>query len=141
MQVIDAIVVIEFARDPGESYTQVWRALSGVVLEQRAALPAPVLVEGSLLELALDGESRELRVDHLRWEHARQTLYAHVVLTEAEAGSLRELGLKARRPWVRRRAVQEFLERCRRSGWNQRGAATSKAVVAPVEAERIEPTL
>jgi hypothetical protein len=113
----------------------------GFTLEQRATLPAPVLIEGSVLELALDAEVRELRVDHLRWEHVRQTLYVHVVLTKSVADSLRTLGFKAWRPWLRRRATESFLERCRRTGWNQCDPAGSKITAPSAGSGRIEPTL
>lgn len=141
MQNVDAIVVVEFQRDPEQVHTKSWKALQGLVLEQRSALPAPVLTEGSVLELELDAASRELRVEYLRWEHQRQTLHVHVVLSANEATSLRALGVRARRPWVRQRAVEEFLERCRRSGWALRGAIDAKPPEAPMASERIEPTL
>lgn len=141
MQNIDTIIVVGFQRDSQEPYSKVWKRLERITLEQRATLPVPVLIEGSVLELALDAEVRELRVDHLRWEHVRQTLYVHVVLTESVADSLRTLGFKAWRPWLRRRATESFLERCRRTGWNQRDPAGSKITAPSAGSGRIEPTL
>lgn len=141
MQHIDVIIVVEFQRDPELAYTKVWKSLSSSMLEQRSVLPAPVLAEGNLLELELDGQVRELRVDYLRWEHQHQTLHVHVALTEAEAARLRALGFKTWRPWLRRRASEGFLERCRHSGWSLRGSSHASSPIAPAASERIEPTL
>lgn len=141
MQNVDAIIVLEFQRDTEQAYTKVWKGLGEVVLEQRATLPAAVLAEGSLLELELDSEARELRVEYLRWEHKRQTLHVHVALTEPEAAKLRAQGFRAWRFWLRRRASASFLERCRQSGWILRGVAGVQTAAAPAASERIEPTL
>lgn len=141
MSTMNAIVVVDFLRKSDRAFTKVWKRLAGFSLEQRLTLPLVLLVAGNLLELTLDGVTREMRIEHLRWEHARQTLYVHVMLTPAEAGALRELGFKAWRPWVQRQIVAQFLERCRASGWTQRGAVSVKPPPAPVESKRIEPTL
>lgn len=143
MQNMDAIIVIGFQRKPNAAHTKVWKRLEGISLEQRAALPATLLAAGNLLELALDGVPRELRIEHLRWEHARQTLHVHLTLTERETASLRALGIKAWRPWLRRRAVEEFLGRCRQSGWVQRTRNTVKPAPSPAAGStgRVEPTL
>lgn len=143
MQDMDAIVVIGFQRKPDAAYTKTWKRLEGVSLEQRFTLPAALLAAGNLLGLTLDGVPRELRIEHLRWEHARQTLYVHLTPTEREAASLRALGIKAWRPWLRRRAIDEFLGRCRQSGWVQRAGSTVKPAQSPAASstERVEPTL
>lgn len=141
MQILNTIVAIEFLRDPDEPYSKLWKRLRGVVLEQPFALPAPVLAPDNLLELAVDGELRLLRIDHLRWEHARQTMHVHVVPSEDAAAQLRTTGLGAWRPWVRRQAVESFLARCRSSGWVVQRAGVKPVSALPAASERIEPTL
>lgn len=139
MQGVDVVVAVEFPLDA--EHAKAWKGLGGIVLEQRLSLPALLLAEGNLLELELDGSPRELRIEVVRWVQARQTVQLHVVPTEAAA--LAALGLGAWRPWLRRRAREAFLERCRDSGWRLRGDVEAKvagAVPAPVK-ERIEPTL
>lgn len=143
MQNMDTIIVIDFQRKPDAAYTKVWKRLDGVTLEQRVTLPSMLLAAGNLLEVTLDGVVRELRIERLRWEHARQTLHVHLMLTEREAAALRKLGIKARRPWVRRRALDGFLDRCRQAGWLQRGGvvrAKPASVSATDTSQRVEPT-
>lgn len=108
MQDLNTIVVIEFLRDPDEPYTKLWKRLRGVVLEQPLTLPAAVLAPDNLLELAVDGEPRRLRISHLRWEQDRQTLHVHAVPSEDAAAQLRAAGLVPWRPWLRRQAVEEI---------------------------------
>lgn len=141
MQDLNTIVVIEFLRDPDEPYTKLWKRLRGVVLEQPLTLPAAVLAPDNLLELAVDGEPRRLRISHLRWEQDRQTLHVHAVPSEDAAAQLRAAGLVPWRPWLRRQAVEGFLASCRSSGWVVRNAGARPAAVAPAASSRIEPTL
>lgn len=146
MDSADVIVVIDFERNPEERYSKVWKRLEGTRLEQRVTLPQALLAQDNLLEMPLDEAVSELRIDRLRWEHGRQTLHVHAELTEDAAYRLRALGLNAWRPWLRRKATGEFLDRCRRSGWTVReegnNVAPAAATGAPArEAERLEPTL
>lgn len=145
MHTVDAIVVVDFRRDPDESYTKVWTRLQPTALEQRLKLPACVLASGHLIELVLDEERRTLRVDYLRWEHARQTLHVHVVPTEDLAQALRAQGLRSWLFWRRAPVAAAFVERCRRSDWTVRRAGDRAAPAAaqrPVERDdRVEPTL
>lgn len=145
MESADVIVVIDFETNPEERYSKIWKRLEGTRLEQRVTLPEALLAQDNLLEVPLDGTASELRIDRLRWEHGRQTLHVHAELTEDAAYRLRALGLNAWRPWLRRKATDEFLERCRRSGWTIRSAGSERAPVATAaparEAERLEPTL
>lgn len=144
MHNVDAIVIVEFRRKSDAAYSRVWKWLDGITLEQRFSLPLVLLAAGNQLELRLDEALREFRIEHLRWEHQRQTLHVHLLLTEQEANSLRDLGIKAWRPWVRRRVIDDFLERCRQTGWLQRGGKPSRgpSPSAPSNTQkRVEPTL
>jgi hypothetical protein len=141
MQSLDAIVVVDFRLHPDERYTKTWKRLGGAVLERRISVPAAVLAVDNVLELPLDGEPRELRIEYVRWEHARQTMYVHVMPTDALASELRRQGIRAWRPWLRKRVAASFMERCRQGGWNIRGVVRVLPPEVQPVVERIEPTL
>lgn len=138
METIEAVVSVDFALARDASYSKAWKRLKGIELEQAMALPRVVLAAGNLIELMLDGETREVRIEHLRWDQGEGRLSVHAVPTAVLAAEVKEQGLNAWRPWIGKRAAKEFLERCLQMGWRTAGGAPAPQAPA---VQRREPTL
>lgn len=152
METEQVIVVVELSVDRDERHSRVWKRLDGTRLERLQELPRLMLGAGNLLEIALDGEPRELRIEALRWSQSKQMARVLTVPSAPMAESLKRRGLRSRLPWKAKRVATEFLARCRATGWRIAGNAeeppappprsqTPKAPAARPPSERQEPTL
>ncbi len=142
--VIEVVVVLEFHVDPSVPYSKNWKRLDGSTLERHLSVPEVMLAAGNYLELPLDGVTRDIKIDYLCWRVPNGLLAVHTVPGEDLAEELRALGLRAWRPWIGRRAAEEFLQRCATEGWSvHRESASSHQPPANREASRArrEPTL
>lgn len=144
MDTVPVIVVVDLSVDPQERYTKTFKRLNGCQLERLIEVPGPVLVPGNLLELTLDGQLRELRIDAVRWTETKQMLRVRTLPTEALAEVLEGQGIRSWAPWKARRSATEFVDRCRAAGWRLASSPQEPLPPRPPgerAVDRREPTL
>jgi len=140
---IQVLLVVEFHVDRHVPQSKAWRRLDGCELERVVELPEVVLAPDNVVTLPLDGEPRDLQLDHMVWDAGSETLRVHAIPEAGMAEILRRQGVGAWRPWVGKHAAAEFLRRCEAAGWHVRGAPrppSSPSEPPPVVTRR-EPTL